>query len=646
MALPAGLPLGWVAKLPLRTRTRSLVSRLRAEHGDGALDSALLVEDIMAMRHVGTTTLIDLLCVLESAELDIGLNRASDPYGRPVIIEARTTREQRRIHGIAAWARSETDAVTLGDAFTLLVGGETGPKEWRDLAEVRLSEIAQPPPHPYRLVEAWVARLPEREQQIFILRMGAIEERSTLEDIGSGLGITRERVRQIAKQLYAELLSYVETRAGYPIRWRIDTIRREFGVAIPQDRTVLLLDTPKGCPDYSSLLLEIAGPYVASDGWLVHRSALPREPTSSILALADPFGRIDRQRATNLLDGWGLRQSLHSEWLTRDGRVRLIDGRLIRWKGPLADKLAFALDEMGHPSTPQALLDHLGLNQSIGYTKNVLAADHRFTRVSLRDYGLAAWGLSEYTGIASSIRTLIEREGPMPVDEVVGRLHAAFGTRKATARSYCEAPAFVVEKGLIRLRRDDEPYIYGQSSIRSVRGVFALGDGRVGLLFRVDVDVLRGSGRSLAAGAGRILGVAPNDSLVLRSADGASLSVSFRDTSITGPALGSMRSLVSSDGAEEGDYMNLVLDRREGSVSVAVTRQAETGGGKPGWPLVARLTGIDPATGIQGLATALQCSPEEAEEVLRRRGDGVVADVLPIRVGRTDIPHPPAASGG
>lgn len=213
---------------------------------------------------------------------------------------------------------------------------------------------------------------------------------------------------------------------------------------------------------------------------------------------------------------------------------------------------------------------------------------------------------------------------------MVVQLHADFGARKATVRSYCEAPAFIVEKGLIRLRRDDEAYAYGKASIRSARGVFALADRAVGLLFRVDVDVLRGSGRSLGAVAGRILGITPNDTVLLREVDGASLVVSFPDTSITGPALGSMRALASSHDAEEGDYMNLVVDRSTGSVSVSVTRQAEIGQAQPGWPLVARLTGIDPASGVQGLANALRCSWEEVEEVLRRRGDGVVADALPF----------------
>lgn len=361
VALPGGLPLGWVVELPLRTRTRGMVSRLIVKHGEGGLDRSLLIEDIMAMYHVGTTTMLDLLCVLESAELDIGPIGASESDVYSSVPEARATPEQRRIRRLAAWALAETDAVTLGDAFTLLAARQAGPSEWSELAETCLGDIAKRSPHPYRLIESWVARLPERERRIFMLRLATIEQRPTLRDLGGRLGITGERVRQIAKELYGELLSYLETWAGTPIRWRIETIRLAFGVAIPKDRTAHLLESPIGCRDYSSLLLEIAGPYVSLDGWLVLRSSLGLEPTLSIIGLGDQFGRIDRKRATALLDRWGLDQSLHSEWLTRDGRIRLIDDQLIRWKGPLADKLAFALDKEGTPSTPEALLGSLGL---------------------------------------------------------------------------------------------------------------------------------------------------------------------------------------------------------------------------------------------------------------------------------------------
>ena len=141
--------------------------------------------------------------------------------------------------------------------------------EWRELAELRLRDMSERTSHPYVLLENWVGELPQRERLIFTARLATPEGRPTLQELGGKLGITRERVRQLEKQLYAELRTHLGTRAGRPIRWRIDTIRRLFGIAVPVSRAEPLLAVPTGYPDFSSLFLILAGPYVASDAWLI-----------------------------------------------------------------------------------------------------------------------------------------------------------------------------------------------------------------------------------------------------------------------------------------------------------------------------------------------------------------------------------------
>ena len=84
--------------------------------------------------------------------------------------------------------------------------------------------------------------------------------------------------------------------------------------------------------------------------------------------------------------------------------------------------------------------------------------------------------------------------------------------------------------------------------------------------------------------------------------------MTFPDTSIFGPALGSTRALVEAADGGPGDFMNLVLDRSSMSVSVTVTHIDKH---DHGWELVARLTGIDPTSGRAGLAATLSCEPHE-----------------------------------
>ncbi len=57
-----------------------------------------------------------------------------------------------------------------------------------------------------------------------------------------------------------------------------------------------------------------------------------------------------------------------------------------------------------------------------------------------------------------------------------------------------------------------------------------------------------------------------------------------------------------------------------------VTRQEEI---TPGWQAVARLTGINPEAGREGLSQAMMCQPEEIEHMLRLRKDWTVLKALP-----------------
>ena len=88
--------------------------------------------------------------------------------------------------------------------------------EWRELAELRLRDMSERTSHPYVLLENWVGELPQRERLIFTARLATPEGRPTLQELGGKLGITRERVRQLEKQLYAELRTHLGTRGRPP----------------------------------------------------------------------------------------------------------------------------------------------------------------------------------------------------------------------------------------------------------------------------------------------------------------------------------------------------------------------------------------------------------------------------------------------
>ena len=636
VALPVGVPLAWVAELPLRTRTYNAVARLIGDLGGGRLTEALSIEDVMAWPHAGVGTLLDLLCVLESAELDD--RRRLTVFREPLTADAgagqrRTwmTSGQRCLYDLASWALSETDAVTLGEALSRLGDMEPAPSEWVNLTELPLRDLTDLPPHPYDYLESWASRLPDREHLIFERRLALPRgEKATFQELGDELGITRERVRQLKKILFEDLLEFIASDAGRPISWRLDTIRRMVNTIAPADLVEKLLAPPEGCRDYSALFLRLAGPYAYTDGWLVLSSVFADDPTSLILGMADEFGRIDMTAASEILVKWGLEDQFHLAWLTRRDQVIIFKNQLVRKQGPLAEKLALVLDDLASPSTAETLStiirDEFGFDRSVDTIKNVLSNEDQFVRVTRTAWALTSWGLPEYKGIAALISDLLEEFGRMPVEGVSERMEVDFEINRTSTSRYCyQTPAFIVEDGWVRLRREDEAYVYEDVSIRKAPGVFALGEGRVGLLFRVDQDVMRGSGRQLGKAAGAILGLALNDRLVFTDPNGLPLRVAFPDNSLPGPSMGSMRVHAEAAGATSGDCLNLVLDRAHMSVEVAATRLEDH---EPGWPLVARLTGVDPDAGLAGLAAALQCDPEEVESALRGRGDNAVADAL------------------
>ena len=115
-----------------------------------------------------------------------------------------------------------------------------------------------------------------------------------------------------------------------------------------------------------------------------------------------------------------------------------------------------------------------------------------------------------------------------------------------------------------------------------------------------------------------ILGVNINESLTFYSRERSPLTITFPDTSIMGPSLGSLRPLALEAGAKEGDLLTLVLDRSDMSVAALATDVTKH---DPGWDLVSRLTGVDATDGMEGLAEAMQCEKGEVRAFLGKRGD-------------------------
>ena len=663
VAIPAGIPLAWFENLPLTGRARGAVRRAFVfEVGTDSFSSEpMLAAQFLGVRQVGIAALNELACVIETAVLE---QPADNPgkeqdsvrsgHGTAGYTEHVNEAALRFIRGMSAfntsmyefasWAIAETDARTFGQAVAQLPSASAAANEiWSAVASYSLSDLAARPLHPYEVLDKWAEELDPRSRTIFLARISRTpQNRLTLEDLAAQFCVTRERIRQVEGKIRRALHSFLTTDAAVPFQWRASTIRQTLSVAGPTDSIEHLLNAPPGCHDYRDLLLEAAGPYDQNHGWFTLRSAQAEDPTDVIFNGVDEAGRIDDDLACSVLTKWGLDPSLHSDWLMRDGSVRLFNGQLVLWGTSIADRLAFALTDIGRPATIDEMVSHVGEDRSRYSINNALASDPRIVRVSRTHWGLASWGEVEYSGVAESMRSLLEDSGqPMSVDEMTHRMHRAFSVAETTTLAYCSAPMFVVEGQLLRLRtQDDESYLLDLGSIRRTPGIFWLGPMRLGRLFRVDWNMLRGSGTTLTHAAGAVLEVEVNANLSFTNGHGDHVQITFPETSLVGPSIGSVRRIAERLSAKEGDYLTLVLDRSDMTVTSSVTDLSNL---SPGWQAISRLTGIAAPVDLEGLANALHCHANEVRSVLRARGDDEILDHLPESNSSTSLEEALAA---
>lgn len=636
--IPGGLPRSWLRSLPLGSSTLDHVHKLNSRTNL----SDITPPDLRSNFGFTNSEIIELHCVIETADCT-NRNPLSPVYER----ESSERRNQSGfgtsgtfdiaryisdpLRHFATWATHETTAETLDQAITIARSRNKPLSEWEVLASLPLTKLYRPSLQFLdTILNNWVQNLDRRDRTIFLERiMPSPAQRRTLEAIARDLGYTRERIRQLEKLIRSRLTEFAGSSSGSPLRWRVESVRYHLGIAAPIDHAVVYTVTREGRrSQYSDLVLNLAGPYIETNGWLIRKSAIASEPTRLIKDVAtDDYGRIDLVKASKLLREWGLDDSHHISFLTRDKYIQYFQDQLVRWDGPITNKLALILDDSGKPATAESLLDIVGLERSIRSVKNAMSADSRFIRTSVTEWGLSHWGLEEYNGIVSMIAAAIKRTvEPIHVDDMAVDISGRFNVSEASVRSYCGAAKFVVEAGYIRLRCEKEPFIYSSPDLSNAKGVFALDTGLISLLYAVDSDVLRGSGRQLGMTVGSLLRVDVNERLALRGPDGTSTVVTFPESSFLGPSLGSTRGLAELAGAAEGDLLTLIINRHAKTVDVRATNLSVY---QRGWGLIARLTGISEERGIEHLSRSLGCTPGEVRATLRNRGDLAVLDSMP-----------------
>lgn len=373
--------------------------------------------------------------------------------------------------------------------------------------------------------------------------------------------------------------------------------------------------------DAGDMLLHLAGPYSPHDPWLEVAGGLEAATTALETVLIEQGAPTTATLTGELVDLGGSDQ-IAAAFIDNYPGLRRFDDQWVRWGPTIADKTEAALHLSGTPTTSAVLAATINANEDS--VRTALYQDPRFTRASLQAWAVRTWGIAEYTGLFSEIATRIKaaRGRRLSTQVLIDDITAAFpDVSENSIRSYFSAPAFVIDKGMVRRRKKSDCWP-PTAPLNTVRGAYRNGDNEIRVEMPVTVDTLRGSGQILTPAIASALGVYPGQQRAFVGTP-ADITVFWRLSSLNGASIGSIRGPATTLGAELGDTIVMVFNLRAGVVEmIRIPADAD-----PQQRLLA-LLGTQTADPAAGFARALDCQPEDVAGLLSRRRDTALLALL------------------
>lgn len=539
---------------------------------------------------------------------------------------------------LASWASTERAGSVLGDlltsttaslpvdveqALSSAAGLGVADLGYPELVEVDLGQLA----------EEVLATLPDNRRLVAERRLLTLKP-DTLDLVGEALGLTRERARQIqlkAREQLAEVLSGDTCR---PLRWCAATLSAALGAAVPSSSSVVahaLQEASGGVthPDrLISVLLYLAGPYRAQDGWWI-RLGSSAPPVHDLLAAMGSDRLVSATQAQTWLSTRGFVPQVLADWVQIEPKLKLHEDLVLNWSGSAIDKCVTLLQLWRRPASAEALVEGVGESHNVRSIRQRLFDDPRFMRVNRSDWVLREWGGEEYTGISEEIeQRILEWGGRAKLADLVDVLVEQFAVAAGSVRVYAEAPKFVIEDGWVRLRTAADA-LEARQTLPTTRGLYRRSSSLWVYVLHVDSELLRGSGRHCPEVLARALLLNPGEECTFASPAGP-LRLTWPITSAFGPALGSTRALAVQVGAQLGDDLRIQFDlTRQTCEAVRIAPALLEN--RDSCSALRLLTGLELRDGelVEGVADGVGTSAAELVGVLRRRGEDQIADLLP-----------------
>lgn len=513
---------------------------------------------------------------------------------------------------VAAWASATTGCGNVLDAIDAARSGEhLLPSRVRDALSHVESVRTDGRTSRYDLAEAFteLADSNGRAFEIYRRRRGETPP-PTLSDLGTELGVTRERVRQLEQTVAAYIDTAIKNNPDNPIWTAAHRLQSTMGALWPTERVdqAIAEAVPQAAAVNSDgfrqgLVLELAGPYTVDEGWLYLSNS--RDAIQAIISGLTSSVPVEVDELTERLVRLAVHDDVAREWLLDRPNVRVEEGRAVGWGSNLGDKAVAILALRGEPMTAEEIYDSLGEDRSERSFRQRVQNDERIRRRGVKHYGLEKWGGEEYSSIAEEMVEEIERcGGRVDLDILAAQLSEQFGVAETSVRMYAGGAQFLIDsQNMVSLNTGEIP-APDVRPLALAKGCYLT---PLGWAFRreVDAEVLRGSGTGIPKAFALEVGLSPGGKVELDSPHG--------NISAWWPHhmahIGTLRTVAEALNAVEGDSLFLIA-LGKGALAFRCLRQREC----------EQLDGPD--------RLALECTGERSDEPLAvaARALGVASD--------------------
>lgn len=340
----------------------------------------------------------------------------------------------------------------------------------------------------------FIESLDDKERVVLLKRFLA-EEQQTLDEVGVGLGVTRERVRQIAKKLQDK---YSEKTAQ----------DRIFGASVSAFRhltsdPITVADLKKKQRDLFSKLAKVesnpfrffAGleDYEIHEGWIYKAQEQQLKEFSEAWAEATDGAKYTtlQELLSVLRRSWPtFTEAKLGNWLEANGYLDY-QGFYYYSKGASLVTIAkIVLEVEKKPMTFKALFEATPGATSERAIRHRLLQDPDVVKSGRDSCALKVWGVAEFKNIHKELENLVREKGSQSLDGTIRKFVEQFGVAESAVRAYANAYPLEVIGGQIRLA---QARIAAAPRKRPAKNVYKTTDGWAWRI-TINAEHLRGSG--------------------------------------------------------------------------------------------------------------------------------------------------------